>query len=887
MSLTRGIFAMLSALFFAVLAVVLFAIVLLATEVGLYGAIEIAKIFLPGELEIGRVQGRLLGPVTLENVYYESESKGAKQEQATVLSIARIQFDWQPSRLWDREVFLKTLNVQGLVLEEEGLKEPVKQTEDQTEDQTKDQSVKKENKFITITDANLQGEIKEIFSELTYEFALDWKDFELPFLEVPTPLKEQGSLRISGDLENVKAVLEGSIANMPLQGDLNVTFKQSNIFIREGNIRFGDATFNVKGVLGDDWNIKWSLEVPELHKMLADVAGQIQSQGSIVGPKDDVHVKGNLNLHEFDSAGLYVNQLSAVVDVDTNVQDPSTVSITAKEINKDALKIKQWQFDLKGTALQHVITSILDGNGYSVALNLPATWTGTEWKGDLKQFDIKIDDFHTWRLKQPTQMIMTKQSLLISPLCLQAQKHSLCVQLELPAVANQPIFHAKQPIRGSLKLDMADLSDFSLPTSRLVRNIQGKLTLDLMVTGVLSDPMLSGKGELRDGRADFPRAGVVADSVTLTLDSPKGERIAINGQASTGKGILKLVGDFSADLAKPQGEIRLEGQNVLVADTSEFYVLVSPQLKAIVADKRIDLTGTIDIPKAKIQPEDFTSADELSRDVVIAVDEQGLPIETKDDSLLPIYTEITVRMGKHIYFAYSGIRGNVLGELTVMDDPERLTTATGQINLEKGEFMAHGQFLKIDRGKLLYAGGPINNPRLDIRASRTIRGAGPAEEVRVGVDVTGSIHQPRVVLFSEPSNLSQGDILSYLVLGRSMQQSTGDDQQTLASSAAALNLGFFGASQVSQDLEHSLGLDVVSVGTMPTESSDGTAATQETALVLGKYLSPRLYVGYAVGLVDQISVFNMRYQFAKRWFVQTESSVIGNAVDVFYTFEHD
>ena len=58
--------------------------------------------------------------------------------------------------------------------------------------------------------------------------------------------------------------------------------------------------------------------------------------------------------------------------------------------------------------------------------------------------------------------------------------------------------------------------------------------------------------------------------------------------------------------------------------------------------------------------------------------------------------------------------------------------------------------------------GPVDNPRLDIEATR------PNLDVRVGVAVSGTALMPRVRLFSEPE-MSEIDKLSWLVLGRASE----------------------------------------------------------------------------------------------------------------------
>ncbi len=60
--------------------------------------------------------------------------------------------------------------------------------------------------------------------------------------------------------------------------------------------------------------------------------------------------------------------------------------------------------------------------------------------------------------------------------------------------------------------------------------------------------------------------------------------------------------------------------------------------------------------------------------------------------------------------------------------------------------------------------------------------------------------------------------------------------------------------------------------------------TNETSLVLGRYLSPRLYVSYGVGLVEAINTVKMRYTVGDHWTIKTEAGTQRSA-DLVFTIE--
>ena len=79
-----------------------------------------------------------------------------------------------------------------------------------------------------------------------------------------------------------------------------------------------------------------------------------------------------------------------------------------------------------------------------------------------------------------------------------------------------------------------------------------------------------------------------------------------------------------------------------------------------------------------------------------------------------------------------------------------------------------------------------------------------------------------------------------------------------------------------------LGLD--QFGVDPDEA--GSVSSPDLAsFVIGKYLSPRLYVSYGLGIFDPVSTIRMKYALSKRLEVVTETSAAASGADLNYTIE--
>ena len=69
-----------------------------------------------------------------------------------------------------------------------------------------------------------------------------------------------------------------------------------------------------------------------------------------------------------------------------------------------------------------------------------------------------------------------------------------------------------------------------------------------------------------------------------------------------------------------------------------------------------------------------------------------------------------------------------------------------------------------------------------------------------------------------------------------------------------------------------------------TSASTRDQTTGDQSLVLGKYLSPRLYVSYGISLIEEINTLKLRYTIGDRWTVSVESGSETGA-DVEYRIE--
>lgn len=450
----------------------------------------------------------------------------------------------------------------------------------------------------------------------------------------------------------------------------------------------------------------------------------------------------------------------------------------------------------------------------------------------------------------------------------------------------------ERPLEGRVSArlpDIAFLAEFVPPVAELA----GRLDGDLGVSGTLSAPALDGSVELSDGMAMLTGPEIRLRDVHAAVRGQGAGNLGLEARASSGEGTLSIEGNAGTNDAGPHATLAVHGENFRVFNTPEATVAVTPDLDVKLAGKRLEVTGVVRVPAARIElTEAPASAVAVSDDQVIV---QAETKEAPADEAFQVAAEVQVILGEPgqarekdpasdvvdpgdldvsddpVSFVGFGLTAALAGDLTVTEQPGEPTTATGAVNVTEGSYTAYGQDLEITRGRVLFAGGPVDEPGIDVRAVRQ-----PAEDILVGVEARGSLMQPEFSVFSEPA-MSQSEQLSWLVLGRALEGGAASESSALA--RAALALGIKGGNVLTERLGRRLGVDQIGIETEPGQSSE------QAALVLGKYLSPDLYVSYGIGLLEPVSTLKLSYALSSKWRLVTESSSVQSGGDLIYSIE--
>jgi translocation and assembly module TamB len=437
---------------------------------------------------------------------------------------------------------------------------------------------------------------------------------------------------------------------------------------------------------------------------------------------------------------------------------------------------------------------------------------------------------------------------------------SLGGRLELPGWSPKVPDTAKQRLSGRVEARVPDLA-WVRAFARDLGAVEGRVDADLTVAGTLGAPRLTGRAALEQGRVEVPAAGLDVQALRLEVRSQGADRLVYEGGARSGEGELAVSGSTVLDGKKGwPTRVEVKGADFTVIDTPEYWALVSPDLALRTDPGGAALEGEILIPRARIKPRALPKGTvTASRDVVVKGAEEVQP-----GTGLPVSANVRVRFGDPVLFEGFSLRGKFAGEILVTQRPGKEPLGNGKVGIVDGVYSGLSRDLTVERGWVVYASSPLDDPGLDVEAvTRTA-------DITAGVRVTGPASDPTIEFFSNPAR-PQSDVIAYILFGRPLGTGASESDRKQVQDAAAAVGGALLASEIGRQL----GLDELRVE---------DAGDQGPALSVGQYVSPRLYLQYLTGLRSSVNRLRIRYDLTPRIQLQTETGDEQSA-DIFYTID--
>jgi len=697
--------------------------------------------------------------------------------------------------------------------------------------------------------------------------------------------------RISRKESEADTAIKGEVQQLQLPWFLK-HIQLHSINIKQGSIDYGANSLRVNGSLDRQWRFNWRLTIPQLNKLVSKGKGQLIVEGKIAGARSAPEFYLLLPKTDFIWQDWKFKQIHG----ELRIKDKKWFcNLLATQFQKAAFAIYPIQmhfsgslrpFSLRGT-LSHFKLSRLtetDGIKQANAIDMPTS----EITAELGTAGLKAK-------------FTTSQTSVMQ---------QLSAAIQLPHYRLRMWRNRRQAIKGNIQLTLKNINYLAnlLP---YVKNSQGFLDARINLAGSVFSPTVDLTLNLKKGSTQIPALGLFLKKINLAFHTDK-NLLQGTGQLNSGQGSLTFRSQTRLKQANFPSVIDVKANDLEISHTKEYKITASPVLRIQGNSRHLEVTGFILFPKAEVTlDEGRENLAELSPDIIFLDQKKkmiSLPFTYKNN--------VRVRLGDNVMFSYQGLHTKITGALTIDQTTNHPTLATGELMLTDGTYKYYGQSLQLQaRSFLLFAHSTINHPSVDISAGRSVwvfpevdektntpnAEFGSADFISsvlqtsqfqatraiVGVRLQGYLENPQITLYADPPDAinSQLNKLSYLITGYPSSQLSAGSLKILLNAATNLGGKRSGFIQLIDNARKQLGIDQLDIGINPIFNPNTNSIQQNTSVIIGKNLSPRLSVSYSLGLLDPISILQINYLLTRHFSLQSTNSNFSNGIDLLYKVE--
>jgi len=444
----------------------------------------------------------------------------------------------------------------------------------------------------------------------------------------------------------------------------------------------------------------------------------------------------------------------------------------------------------------------------------------------------------------------------------------LDVQAFLPLdLALTRVEHRQLPDTLSVRAtaDSVDLSVLEALTPA-VRQVTGVFSTDLGIAGTWDAPRLRGALQIADAAATIPTLNVRYENLNGRL-ALSGDTIAVQSlSASSERGRADVSGVVRLErLTHPVLDLRIAADQFKALDLkNNVTITASGRLTLQGPIFGAALTGQVNVTSgvlyfADLVQKRIVNLDELA-DTSLAslIEQQRLGPEFQNvflDSLR--IDDLALEMGSDVWLRSNEANIQLAGSVRLTKQ-RNLYLVSGTLQAVRGTYRLKvgpvSREFVVSQGTVRYFGTPDQDAALDIEAKHLVHPVPTpgetTEDIGVVAHITGTLLVPKVTLAAEKQDLSQTELISYLLFGKRTVD-LGGDQGGIADQRAVLQGAL---SVLSGEIEQTIvsgGVPVDYVEIRPSGGGQGTALLG-WQLAVGRQLGPKTFLVVNAGFNSEV-----------------------------------
>ncbi len=397
---------------------------------------------------------------------------------------------------------------------------------------------------------------------------------------------DEGKLRANVLLEE----LTGTLSGQPLRGSADVSLLDQDLTIKTLRLNAGPARLEAEGTLAKRWDLRWTLDAPELKSLIPGLSGAVASTGALSGSRDRPRVVANFTVRNLRQGDTQIQRLQGEADVDVSGGDRSRLKLAGEGLVLGGQRWKSVTLEGGGTPDAHELKAELTGDPgrFALALAGKLQLPTLAWQGRITQLTAKDTLAGAWNLEKAVAVQASAEKASLDSACLASTPTRLCLQGQ---------WNGARGFNGRAQLQNLQPERFKqfLPPGM---NLATRIDVQAEASG---DPNGALQGKLNLDIAPGTLQ-MLADGRTLRFTLKGGAlRAQTDGRTATGQIKLDLAqtGQLQADaqVRDPFGAARVDGKIIAAITDLGIISLFAPQAQEVTGQLRADVNVSGALPK--------------------------------------------------------------------------------------------------------------------------------------------------------------------------------------------------------------------------------------------------------------------------------------------------
>jgi autotransporter translocation and assembly factor TamB len=531
---------------------------------------------------------------------------------------------------------------------------------------------------------------------------------------------------------------------------------------------------------------------------------------------------------QFNLTGFQCDFAGGELNLDLSFKEITQPNIQLELTNIDLSKLRKflgYKSDINGL----INLDLKTNNNYQLSFTV----------GDFKDPNSVID------LKSlEGEIAVTKNEIKINKLNLTNKKEISTISGAIN-YAWEPKTRAFTMGNLALKATLADPGIWILSFLKGILDVKsGNIYGTIEAKGDVRNPIFSGRARVNDAKMLIVATNSTAEKVNAELLFDRNRIVLTKIIGQVGKGLITGSGwtELQRLTTVKALQYDITGQDLPIHPQKDVYAIVNGSLQiAWQQNQPTSLIGNITVKEALLTI--------------------GFGSEVKSGSASNLIYNMTVKGERGIWLRNSYCDIELSTDLNLRKTLTE-TFYSGELSTRQGNFYYLDHNLTMTEGSIKFDNINELNPDLDLNAEMYTRSmkinSETPERVKIKLQMTGTLKQPVFNFSSEPSVLSQDDILSYLTLNVIPQEiSVAEQRQVFNKLISERFLGYF-EREIAKKLRNYIRLDYL-------QFESGLFEGGKTAKVtVGKYIAQNLYATYTHNISGFTQdIFKVEYYITK------------------------